>query len=119
MKQELVSKLKKENKYLLYLFLIGIIIFKILFYKENFLVVLRVTFSLFWVFIFPGFYLMYYWYEKIEFLERLVIGFALSAALIGISSYYIGLLGLNIKYHAVLLPSLILIISFLVIWKRE
>ena len=118
MKKELIEKLKNESMTIFYLFLIAIVIFKIIFYKENFLIILRTVFAFFWLFILPGFYLMYYWHEKLGFLERFIIGIAVSASLIGIFSYYIGLAGLNIKYHGIFLPTLFLIIGFFMIWKK-
>jgi uncharacterized membrane protein len=101
---------KKESIYLAIVFLALLLILKIVFFKENFVVLTRYTFSLFWLFILPGYSAMLYWREKIEFVERIVVGFAVSAAVIGVFSYYIGLIGLNIKYHIFLLP-LILIIA--------
>ena len=86
---------------------------------ESFLIVLRTVFAFFWMFILPGFYLMYYWHEKLSFLERFIVGIAVSASVIGISSYYLGLAGLNIKYHGILLPILFLIIDFILIWKNK
>ncbi len=101
---------KKESIYLAVVFLALLLILKIVFFKENFVVLARYSFSLFWLFILPGYFAMLYWREKIEFMERIVVGFAVSAAVIGVFSYYIGLIGLNIKYHTFLLP-LILIIA--------
>ncbi len=118
MKKELTEKLKKESLSILILFLVIIIMFKILFYKEGFLAVLRAVFALFWVFVLPGFYLMYYWHEQLEFMVRLIIGIAVSSAIIGIASYYLGLLGLNIMYHGIILPAACLIAGFFIIYKE-
>lgn len=119
MKKELISKIKDEGKHLIYLFLIGIIIFKILFYKEGFLIILRTAFAFFWLFILPGFYLMYCWHKKLNFLERFIIGIPISTSVIGILSYYLGLIGLNINYHGFILPILFLLIDFLLIWRKK
>lgn len=119
MKRELISKIKSEGKHLFYLFLAAIIIFTILFYKESFLIVLRTVLAFFWLFILPGFSLMYYWHEKLSFLERLIIGIAVSASVIGISSYYLGLLGLHIKYHGVILPALLISLAFFLNFRKD
>lgn len=100
----MLNKIKREAVNLLILFLLLIIIFKIIYLKENIITILRTILSIFWIFIIPGFYLMYYWHERIGFGERLVIGFGLSAATIGVTSYYLGLLGLNVKYHGIIIP---------------
>ncbi|MBS3097344.1 hypothetical protein J4209_00960 [Candidatus Woesearchaeota archaeon] len=118
MDKELIEKIKKESINLLILLVIAIVIFKIVFFKEIFLVIIRTVLAFFWMFIIPGFALMYYWHEKLSFLERFAIGAALSGAVIGLSSYYFGLLGLNIKYHGILLPSLSLIVGVIIIWKK-
>ena len=113
----MLNKIKKEAINLLVLFLLLLLIFKIVYLKENAIIILRTVLSIFWIFIIPGFYLMYYWHQKLDFVERLVIGIGLSAALIGISSYYLGLIGINIKYHTIILPSLMLGFAFFLIIK--
>ena len=118
MKKEAFNELKRESIYIGALFIIFLIIFKIIFFKESFFIVLRAVFSIFWLFVFPGYSIMLYWNDKLDFAERLVIGVALSAAVIGISSYYIGLIGLNVKYHSILLP-IILISSGIFLFSRN
>ncbi len=113
MKKETFDLVKKEMIYTLIVFFIAIAIFKIAFFKESFIVVLRMVLSLFWIFVLPGYFMMLYWRENLEFMERLVIGIVISAALAGILSYYLGLIGLNIKYHAVLLPPILILAGIL------
>ena len=108
LKREVSDDLVKELKYLGILVLLAFIIFKIAFYKENFVVLLKTVLSLFWLFVFPGYFAMLYWKEKIGFLERFFIGILLAAAIIGISSYYVGIAGLNLKFHAIILPLIII-----------
>ena len=104
----------KEIKYLGILFLLALIIFKIAFFKENIVVLIRTVVSLFLLFALPGYFIMLYWKEKIDFLERFVVGISLSAAIIGIFSYYTGLLGLDIKYHMFLLPVVLILIGIII-----
>ena len=111
MKKEVFELVKKELQYVGILFLLVLIIFKIAFYKENLIVLFRNVLSLFWLFALPGYFIMLYWKEKLGFLERFIIGIALSAAIIGIFSYYISLIGLNIKYHAIVLPLVLILIG--------
>lgn len=114
-----MNKLKDEVKPLGILFLLSIIILKILFYKESILIILKLVASFFWMFILPGFILMYNWQEKINFIERLIISIALSAAIIGISSYYLGIIGIHIKFHGILLPAIFIILGFLILLKKK
>ena len=118
MKKESLSKLKKELGYMGILFILFILIFKIVFFKENLMVVFRTVLSIFWMLIMPGYFILFYWKEKLNFTERLIIGIAFSAAVIGISSYYLGVAGLNIKYHTVILPLIIILAGILINLKE-
>ena len=80
---------------------------------------LRTGIAIFWLLVLPGFFIMFYWREEIKFYERFIIGIALSAGIVGISSYYLGLIGLNIKYHTVLLPLAIIIAGFIIAVNRK
>lgn len=119
MSKEVFNLIKEESKYIGILFIIGLIILKIVYFKESLFVILKIVASLFWLFVIPGYFAMLYWREKLEFAERFVIGVLASAAIIGIFSYYIGLIGLNIKYHAFILPPLIIIIGFWAAIKKK
>lgn len=111
---ERLESIKDELKMLGLLLVISIVGFQIVFYKEGFLSTLRFVLSLFWIFVLPGFTLMYYWSDKIDFAQRLIAGVAVSAGVIGIASYYIGLLGLDIRYHSVLLPLIMLSVGLFI-----
>lgn len=112
LRKESFELIKKESKYMGLLFLIALAIFQAAFFSESFFAVLRTVLSIFWLFAIPGYFAVLYWGDKINFAERVFIGIALSAAIIGIFSYYLGLAGLNVKYDAILLPSLVIIIGF-------
>lgn len=118
MKKEVFDIAKKEIKYIGLLFLLALIAFKIAFFKEDFVVVFRIVFSLFWLFAVPGYVIMLYW-GNLEFMERFIIGVALAAGISGIFSYYIGLMGLNIKYHTALLPLAMMAIGLIAISRKN
>lgn len=117
LKKELFDVIR-ELKYIGILFLLALVIFKIAFFNESLFVILRIVLALFWIFVLPGYFIMLYWNEKINFLERFVVGISLSAAIIGIFSYYIGLLGLNIKYHMVLLPVVLTLMGIIINFRK-
>lgn len=119
MKKEVFEKVKEELFYLLIIFVIAAIILKIAFYKENLLNLIRTSISIFWLFILPSYFMMLYWQDKLEFMERFVIGIFLAAGIIGILSYYIGLIGLNIKYHTVLLPLFLILFGAIINLKNR
>ena len=104
LKKETFELVKSEALYMAALFLAALLIFKIAFYKEAIAVLLRTLASIFWLFALPGYFIMLYWHEKLNFLERFIIGTIAAASAIGIASYYLGIFGLNIKYHTILLP---------------
>ena len=109
--KEEVTKIKREGISLLFLLLLIIVIFKLVFFNELFSKIISMSLSLFWLFILPGFSIMYYWRASLDFLERLVIGTALGLGIVGSLSYYLGLIGLNIQYHVVLVPSLLILLG--------
>ena len=111
--------IKKDLMYFGILFLSAVIVFKAIYFREDFLVVLRMVASLFWLFALPGYFMTFYWAEKLDFTERFIAGFALAAGIIGVFSYYIGLMGLNIKYHIFFLPPSIIIIGVLVAFLKK
>ena len=119
MKKEIFDLIKKELQYLGILLIAALIIFKIAFFKEDIIILLRNVLSLFWLFVLPGYFIMLYWKEKIGFVERFFIGTLLSAAIIGISGYYIGIAGLNIKFHAMILPLIIIFIGVIINLKKS
>jgi len=118
LRKEAFEKVRKELAKLGILLLLFILIFKIIYFNEKFSVVFRAVIAIFWMFALPGYFLMLYWHEKLEFLERLVVGTAVSAAVIGISSYYIGLVGLNVKYHGVVLPAVLILAGIFASYKK-
>ena len=118
MRKEAFDSIKKELKYIGLLFLVLLVVFRIVFFKENLIALFRIVLSLFWLFILPGYFIMLYWREKIDFTERFIIGVALAAGIIGISSYYLGLTGLNLRYHAVMLPLGLILAGILINLKK-
>jgi len=114
LKKEVFSLVKKELQYVGILFILSLIAFKTAFFKETLIVIFRNVLSLFWLFVLPGYFLMLYWQEKLGFTERFIIGIALAAAIIGIFSYYLGLMGLNIKYHTILLPLILILFGVII-----
>lgn len=111
MQKETFDSLKKEFQYVGILFLLSLVILKIAFFKEKFIIIFRIALSLFWLFALPGYFIMLYWKKNLEFSERFVIGIAIAAGAIGVFSYYFGLFGLNIKYHTILLPTIMIVIG--------
>lgn len=107
----MATRLKDEILQISILYLAIIGIFKLLFFNEDIIVVLKVVSGFYFVFLIPGFAMMYYWNEKLDFLERLIIGTVLGMAVFGIISYYTGLMGFNLKYQSYVLPVLFTVLA--------
>ena len=110
LKKEVFETVKRELMLIGLSFLLLLVIFKLVFFKENPLVLFRNVLSLFWLFVLPGYFVMLYW-KELEFFERLVIGAVLAAGTIGVASYYLGLIGLDIRYHSILLPLAVILLG--------
>ena len=116
--QGFLRVIKKEFLFIGISFLLILVIFKIVFFKEDLMVLIRIVLSLFWLFVIPGYFTMLYWREKIDFLERFIIGIALATAAMGMLSYYLGLIGLNVKYHTFVLPSIFILFGIIINFRK-
>ena len=98
------DSLKKEMVYIVVLLIVEIVLLKIVFNKESLLITLKLALSLFWLFILPGFMLMYLFIDKLNFIERVIAGTVLGMAFYGVIGYNLGVLGLSMKYQIWILP---------------
>lgn len=119
MKKEAFEQLKKELLTTGVIFAASLIAFKIIFFRESFFVVFRAVIAMFWLLVLPGFFIMLYWMEELKFFERLIIGIAAGTSIIGLASYYFGLMGLNVKYHTILLPSIMIAAGLIMAFNKK
>jgi len=120
LKKQIFKTLKEESKYIGIIFLICLVAFKIAFFKESFFIIIRNVLALFWLFALPGYFIMLYWEEKLNFLERFIVGITISAVIIGTVSYYVALAGLNIKYHYIILPITLIVLGMTInLYKKD
>ena len=119
MRKEAFEQMKKELAIISAIFVLTFLAFKAIFLSEDFFIVLRTVAAIFWVLVLPGFAIMLYWREELKFYERLIIGIGVGTALIGLLSYYTGLMSLHVKYHAILLPLAIILAGFIMAATRK
>ena len=112
-------KLKKDILKIIITFIILVVIIKIVFFKEEILVVLMVGLTILYLFIIPGYFIMLYWGDKFDFKERIIIGSCASVALLGLSCYFLGLLGINIFIWSKIYPLATILITSMIIFKRK
>ena len=119
MRKEAFEQMKKELMMMAVLFILTLLAFKAVFLQEDFFVVFRAVTAIFWILVVPGFAVMSYWQEELKFYERLIIGIGIGTVLTGLLSYYAGLMGLNIKYHMILLPLAIVLAGLAIAATRK
>ena len=118
------------NKNLIYILIILISLFVIslaltFFTKLNLLESLRIIYGSIYVLFLPGFIISYIFFprknkDKIDFLERFALSFALSIAIVPLFIFYLNLIGLKINLLNSFLTILsIIIISSLIIFFRN
>jgi len=108
----------KELVYMFIAFLFLLFVFAITFNNNSFIISLKTVFSLFWLFILPGFYLLSIYKKEFSFIERLFVGTILGAIVMSLLGYYIGVLfRLNIKYYPYFLPEIFIILGILLDYK--
>jgi len=107
------QKIRKEGVYIIVITVLLIGILKGVLYKENIMVFIKLVPSLMWLFVVPGFSLLYYWSDKLDFIERLIISVPVSAGIMGILSYNLGLVGLSISHHIWLPVPVIILVVFI------
>jgi len=98
------AQLKVEAVKLGLLFVAALAAFQIAFFKESPLVVLRIVAAMFFLFVLPGWCVLYIWREKIGFLERAVAGAILFAGITAILAYFSGFIGIHVKYAVWIVP---------------
>ncbi|MFH1182171.1 MAG: hypothetical protein V1702_04390 [Candidatus Woesearchaeota archaeon] len=112
-------KFKQELITLGIAFAVAFIILQVTFYRESALTVLRLAAGLFWLFTIPGMAILWWWKEKISPAAMVVMGTILGMAVVGIASYYLGVLGLNLRYSAIILPIVIIGVTTIISLKKS
>ena len=113
------NKLKSELINLAILSLLTMIIFKIVLYKESFIIIFLTTLRFFYSIMLPALFLSLYLHKKFTYATRLILGVIIVFALTSILNYYLGLFGVHIKFHPYILPPLFIIVGFLLFLKKD
>src|SRR3989344_266759 len=74
MNHEIRKIILKELKIIGLMFVLFYLMFQIHYYKENLFIILKIAIAHFYLFIIPGYSLCLMFYDKIERLDRLVLG---------------------------------------------
>jgi len=91
-------------------FTTSVVLSLVIFYNESWIVLFKTVFILFWMFVLPGIGITYL-FGGLSFAERFAASVAISAVLVGATAYYLGILGVHVKYSAVILPAIFTAVS--------
>lgn len=107
-----MRELKQEAKWLAATFAVFLIIVYIAYRDESVAVVARTAAAIYWLFVIPGYAVMFHWRDHLGFVERVVVGTVAAMVVAGVSSYYLGLIGLKLQNQTLVLPAAVILISF-------
>ena len=103
-----------EIAYLAAIFAAIIIIFKVAFYKEDILNIIKITSSFYWLYTLPGYAIMLNFTSVFDFKIRFILGNVVGIGTTAFISYLLGITGVNIIYHWMIVPEIVIIFSLLV-----
>ena len=108
-----------DCKKLLIIAVIVLIFFKVHYYKESIIMLLNLLVSHFYLFILPGYALMLYYIDKLEFSERFVIGLGIGYGVQPLLLYLINtVIEVNILKYNIFVSGAMIIIGILLAKKK-
>lgn len=114
-----IQQLKDDAVWVIAATIILGIILKILFPLSSITEVAKLVAGVVWLFMIPGYCIMLPWRKEIELKERVVVGMLAAAGLFAIASYYFGIIGLHIKYHTILFPIIVVLVSVILMNSKR
>lgn len=106
-----MDKLRQEAAWLAAAFAALLVILYIAYRNESITVVARTAAAIYWLFVLPGYAVMFHWRAHLGFLERVVTGAVGALVVVGVASYYLGLIGLKLQNQTLILPAAVMLIS--------
>jgi len=94
-----IKTLKKDFTYIISLFVLGLVFFRIIFYKDSFVTTLKILLAIFIQIIIPGYFLVYVFFNKPSFAQKFILGIGLSTVFFTTIGYILGTMSLNIKFY--------------------
>ena len=109
--REYMRELKQEAAWLAATFAVFMVILYIAYQDESIAAVAKTAAATYWLFVIPGYAVMFHWRAQLGFIERIVAGTVAAMVVVGVASYYLGLMGLKLQNQTLILPALVIIIS--------
>lgn len=117
MNTDLGKKIIGDLKLLGMGFLAALLIYALIFFNEAAANVILLITGIYWLLVLPAFGITYL-IEEMDFLERHIISIPLSSALVGISSYYLGILGMPPAESLVYAPAFFIFASVIMVFIK-
>jgi hypothetical protein len=115
----LTQQLKDDAVWVIAATIILGIILKILFPLSSITEIAKLIGGALWLFALPGYCIMLPWRSEIELKERIVVGMLAAAGLFAVASYYFGIIGLHIRYHTILFPIIVVLVSVILMNSKR
>lgn len=87
------------------------VMLQIIFYRESPLVIIKVVIAIAYLAIIPGALILHWLIPKISVVEKIIVGSLLSAALVGMFSYYLGIVGILMPVQLWILSPIMIIVA--------
>ena len=118
-KHDGLAQVTEDLKKLGFSILAVYLVLQAVYYKENFLNVIKMVLSVFWLFSIPGMSLLYYWKGRMDFLEHIILGSIVGVGAIGAMVYLGGFVGFPVAYEPYVFPPICIVLGILAYFKRE
>lgn len=116
---DIKNELKAELKTLGICCLVFAVAMIITFSSENIWSNLRIILGFIWVFVLPGWSLLLLIKDKLQSVVRFIIAIPLSAIIIGTTSYYVGLIGIDVHSHGYWMSIAVMILAAILLRRQH
>lgn len=117
--KDIVNEMKAELKTLGICSLVFAAAMLIIFSSENIWSNLRIILGFIWVFVLPGWSLLLLIKDKLQSVIRFIISIPLSAVIIGTTSYYAALIGIDVHSHGYWMPIVVMILAAILLRRQH
>jgi hypothetical protein len=118
LQSEVLHKIRTEAKVIVMVGAFLLIGLKIVLFSEAFLSLVRITAALMWMYVIPG-YVLLFSAKDMPLPARMGIGTCAAIALYGIMSYYLGIVGAHVRFHWTILPFLMIGFGYLLFAAKK
>jgi len=120
MDNEVKNKLLKELKYLVLIFIVMLVFFKLHYNKESMVILIKLAIAHFYLFIIPGYALMLYYFDELEFFERFFIGLGIGYGVQPVLLYLINVvIEVNVLRYNKVISLIMILIGIAIFYSKK